>query len=325
MDFLPDGRFLITEKDGQLRILDGKGRLSKPLRGLPRIESYGQGGLMDVALDPDFSRNRRIFLSLAWDAKGGKTTAVGRARLSSDRLRGFKLIFAGRPGSGSGRHFGSRIRFGPDGKLYVTIGDRGHRPNAQDLGTHAGTVLRLNRDGTAPADNPFAGRPGALPEIWSYGHRNAQGLAFDRETGRLWSQEHGPKGGDEVNLVERGRNYGWPVITYGRNYIGTEITDETARPGMEQPKTYWVPSIAPSGLTVYRGDRFPRWDGNLFVGALRAQLLVRLEVDGGRVVKEERLLTDFGNRIRDVRTGPDGLIYLLLDENDASVWRLEPR
>ena len=325
MAFLPDGRILVTEKDGNLRILDREGVLSAPLRGLPRIESYGQGGLMDVALDPGFARNRRIYLSHAWDAEGGKTTAVSAARLAKDRLRGFKPIFAARPGGGSGRHFGSRIRFGPDGKLFVTVGDRGHRANAQDLGTHAGTVLRLNRDGSAPADNPFAGRAGALPEIWSWGHRNAQGLAFDPDTGRLWSQEHGPKGGDEVNLVERGRNYGWPVITYGRNYIGTRITDETARPGMEQPATYWVPSIAPSGLTVYRGGAFPRWDGNLFVGALRAQLLVRLELDGETVVREERLLTDFGNRIRDVRTGPDGLIYLLLDENDAAIWRLEPR
>ena len=325
MAFLPDGRILVTEKGGSLRILDRFGRPSAPLRGLPRIEAYGQGGLMDVALDPDFARNRKLYLSVAWDAKGGKTTAVATARLTSGRLGGFKLIFAGRPGSGSGRHFGSRLRFGPDGKLFVTIGDRGHRPNAQDLGTHAGAILRLNRDGSAPADNPFAGRPGALAEIWSYGHRNPQGLAFDPATGLLWSQEHGPKGGDEVNLVERGRNYGWPAITHGRNYIGTKITDETARPGMEQPKTVWVPSIAPSGLAVYRGDAFPRWRGNLFVGALRAQLLVRLELDGDKVVHEERLLEDFGNRIRDVRSGPDGLIYLLLDENDAFVWRLEPR
>ncbi|MCY4497511.1 MAG: PQQ-dependent sugar dehydrogenase, partial [Rhodospirillaceae bacterium] len=214
--------------------------------------------------------------------------------------------------------------FSEDGKLFVTIGDRGHRPNAQDLGTHAGAILRLNPDGTAPADNPFVGRAGALPEIWSYGHRNPQGLALDPATGQLWSQEHGPRGGDEVNLIERGRNYGWPTITHGRNYDGTSITNETARPGMEQPKTYWVPSIAPSGLTVYRGNKFPLWNGNLFVGALRAQLLVRLEIDGQRVVHEERLLTDFGNRIRDVRTGPDGLIYLLLDEHNAAVWRLEP-
>ncbi len=326
MAFLPDGRILVTEKDGNLRILDRDGRPSKPLPGLPRIESRGQGGLLDIALDPAFATNRRLYLSHAWRVPGGRMTAVSTARLSSgDRVREFKVIFTGRPGSGAGRHFGSRLRFGPDGKLYATVGDRGHRPNAQDLGTHAGAILRLNRDGSAPADNPFVGRPGALPEIWSYGHRNPQGLAFDPATGRLWSQEHGPLGGDEVNLVERGRNYGWPVITYGRNYSGTRITDETARPGMERPRTYWVPSIAPSGLTVYRGDKFPRWNGNLFVGALRAQLLVRLELDGENVVHEERLLTDFGNRIRDVRTGPDGLIYLLLDENDAAVWRLEPR
>ena len=326
MAFLPDGRILVTEKDGNLRILDRDGRPSKPLPGLPRIESWGQGGLLDIALDPGFATNRRLYLSHAWRVPGGRMTAVSTARLSSgDRLRGFEVIFAGRPGSGAGRHFGSRLRFGPDGRLFVTVGDRGHRANAQDLGTHAGAILRLNRDGSAPADNPFVGRKGALPEIWTYGHRNPQGLALDPATGRLWSQEHGPLGGDEVNLVERGRNYGWPAITYGRNYTGTRITDETARPGMEQPRTYWVPSIAPSGLTVYRGDKFPRWNGNLFVGALRAQLLVRLELDGANVVHEERLLTDFGNRIRDVRSGPDGLIYLLLDENDAAVWRLEPR
>ena len=324
MAFLPDGRMLVTELDGNLRILEPGRRPSDPLPGLPRIEAYGQGGLMDVALDPDFAANRRIYLSHIADTADGWTTAVSRARLDGGRLHGFETVFTGRAAGRGGRHFGSRLRFAQDGKLFVTIGDRGYRPGAQDLGTHAGAVLRLNPDGTAPPDNPFASRPGALPEIWSWGHRNPQGLAFDPETGRLWSQEHGPRGGDEVNLVRRGRNYGWPVITYGRNYSGTKITDETARPGMEQPATYWTPSIAPSGLTVYRGDKFPLWNGNLFVGALRAQLLVRLELDGGRVVHEERLLTDFGNRIRDVHTGPDGLIYLLLDENDAHIWRLEP-
>ena len=324
MAFLPDGRILVTELDGNLRILHPGEKPSDPLPGLPWIESFGQGGLMDVAIDPDFTTNRRIYLSHTWDTGGGKPTAVSTVRLEDDRLHGFGVVFVGRAGSRSGRHFGSRLRFDADGKLFVTIGDRGHRPNAQDLGTHAGAILRLNPDGTAPADNPFVDRGGALPEIWSYGHRNPQGLAFDPETGRLWSQEHGPRGGDEVNLVERGRNYGWPTITYGRNYSGTRITDETARDGMEQPATYWVPSIAPSGLTVYRGDMFPRWNGNLFVGALRSRLLVRLELDGEQVIHEERLLTDFGNRIRDVRTGPDGLIYLLLDEKGAAVWRLEP-
>ncbi len=324
MAFLPDGRILVTELDGNLRILQPGKKPSDPLPGLPRIEVHGQGGLMDVVLDPDFETNRQLYLSHIWDSVEGKTTAVSMARLEGDRLHGFRVVFVGRAGSGSGRHFGSRLRFAPDGKLFVTIGDRGHRPNAQDLGTHAGTILRLNPDGTVPADNPFVDLGGALPEIWSYGHRNPQGLAVDSKTGRLWSQEHGPRGGDEVNLIGRGRNYGWPTITYGRNYSGTRITDETARAGMEQPVTYWVPSIAPSGLTVYRGDMFPRWNGNLFVGALRSRLLVRLELDGGQVIHEERLLTDFGNRIRDVRTGPDGLIYLLLDESGAAVWRLEP-
>ncbi len=324
MAFLPDGRILVTELDGRLRILRPGKRPSDPLPGLPQIEAYGQGGLMDVALDPDFATNKQLYLSHVWDVAGGKTTAVSTARLDGDRLHGFKVIFIGRAGSRSGRHFGSRLRFAADGKLFVTIGDRASRPNAQDLANHAGAILRLNPDGTVPGDNPFVGRAGALPEIWSYGHRNPQGLAVDPDTGRLWSQEHGPRGGDEVNLIERGRNYGWPTITYGRNYVGTKITDETAREGMEQPVTYWVPSIAPSGLTVYRGDRFPLWNGNLFVGALRARLLVRMELDGERVIHEEHLLTDFGNRIRDVRTGPDGSIYLLLDENDAAIWRLEP-
>ena len=215
--------------------------------------------------------------------------------------------------------------FGPDGKLYVTIGDRGRRPDAQDLSRHPGSVLRLEDDGTVPADNPFVGRPGARPEIWSWGHRNPQGLAVDRRTGRLWSHEHGPRGGDEVNVIERGANYGWPVVTYGRNYSGTRITDETARPGMAQPRTWWTPSIAPSGLAFYDGDRFPKWRGDLFVGALRAETLVRLALDGDRVTDEERLLEDFDNRVRDVRAGPDGYIYLLLDEEDSPILRLEPR
>ncbi len=288
------------------------------------MTTHGQGGLMDVVLDPDFAINRRLYLSHIWDVEGGKTTAVSTAQLKDNRLHGFRMIFVAQAASDSGRHFGSRLSISRDSKLFVTIGDRGHRPNAQDLSNHAGTILRLNLDGTVPLDNPFVGWPGALPEIWSYGHRNPQGLSIDPDTGRLWSHEHGPRGGDEVNRIKGGRNYGWPTITYGRNYSGTQITAETMRPGMKQPATYWVPSIAPSGLTVYRGDRFPRWDSNLFVGALRARLLVRLEMDGDRVVHEERLITDFDHRIRDVRTGPDGLIYLLLDEPNAAVWRLEP-
>ena len=323
--FLPGGGMLVTEKAGALRTVDEAGRVSPPLAGLPPIEEYGQGGLLDVVLHPGFARNRLVYLAYVRETAGGVATAVGRFRLRSGRLDGFETVFTAFPAGRSARHFGSRMAFGPDGKLYVTVGDRGRRPDAQDLSRHSGSVLRLEDDGAAPADNPFVDRPGARPEIWSWGHRNPQGLAFDRRSGRLWSHEHGPRGGDEVNVVERGANYGWPVITYGRNYIGTRITDETARPGMAQPRTYWTPSIAPSGLAFYDGDRFPGWRGSLFVGALRAETVVRLDLDGDRVVGEERLLEGFEKRVRDVRAGPDGLIYLLLDEEDAPILRLEPR
>ena len=323
--FLPDGRMLVTEKAGALRVVDAAGRLSAPLRGLPPIEEYGQGGLLDVVLHPRVAQNRMVYLAFIREIPGGVTTAVGRGRLHPGRLEGFETIFTAFPAGQAARHFGSRMVFGPDGKLYVTIGDRGRRPDAQDLSRHPGSVLRLEDDGTVPTDNPFVGRPGARPEIWSWGHRNPQGLAVDRRTGRLWSHEHGPRGGDEVNVIERGANYGWPVVTYGRNYSGTRITDETARPGMVQPRTWWTPSIAPSGLAFYDGDRFPKWRGDLFVGALRAETLVRLALDGNRVTDEERLLEDFDNRVRDVRAGPDGYIYLLLDEEDSPILRLEPR
>ena len=323
--FLPDGRMLVTEKDGNLRTVSRSGKVSSALHGLPRIRSYGQGGLLDVALHPNFARNRLVYLTHVPPTGDGVNTAVSRGRLADAGLEGFETIFTARPGTGAGQHFGSRMVFGADGKLYLTIGDRGRRSNAQDLGLHAGSVLRLNDAGTVPDDNPFVGRSGAQPEIWTWGHRNPQGLAIDRATGRIWSHEHGPRGGDEINVIKRGVNYGWPVITYGRNYSGSVITDETERPGMAQPKTYWVPSIAPSGLAFYDGDKFPRWRGNLFVGALRGQLLVRVKLDGESVVAKERLLTHFGNRIRDVRVGPNGNLYLLLDENDAPIWRMEPR
>ena len=323
--FLPDGRMLVTERDGNLRAVARDGTVSPPLRGLPRIRSSGQGGLLDIALHPDFAVNALVYLTHAWPVGEGFNTAVSRARLSEGRLEGFETIFTARPGTGTQHHYGSRMVFGADGKLYVTVGDRGRRSDAQDLGRHAGSVLRLNADGTVPADNPLVGRPGALPEIWSWGHRNPQGLAIDRATGRLWSHEHGPLGGDEVNLIERGVNYGWPAITYGRSYGGGLITKETARPGMAQPKTYWTPSIAPSGLAFYDGEKFPRWRGNLFVGALAGQILVRLVLEGTRVAARERLLSDFGNRIRDVRVGPDGNLYLLTDEIGEPIWRIEPR
>ena len=323
--FLPDGRMLVTERDGNLRTVAHDGATSPPLRGLPRIRSSGQGGLLDVALHPDFAANALVYLTHAWPVGAGFNTAVSRGRLGAGRIEGFETIFVARPGTLPRKHFGSRMVFGNDGKLYVTIGDRGRRSDAQDLSRHAGSVLRLNADGTVPADNPLVGRPDALPEIWSWGHRNQQGLAIDRATGRIWAHEHGPRGGDEVNLVERGVNHGWPVITYGRNYSGTIISKETARPGMAQPKLYWTPSIAPSGMAFYDGEKFPRWRGNLFVGALAGQILVRLTLKDTRVVAEERLLGDFDKRIRDVRTGPDGNLYLLTDELEEPIWRIEPR
>lgn len=324
--FLPDGRMLVTQKEGKIRIVGENGRLSAPLRGLPRIQEYGQGGLLDVALHPKFSQNRLIYLSHIREVDSGATTAVSRARLHVDgRLEGFSTIFTAVPPYRASRHFGSRILFGPDGKLYVTVGDRGQRTPSQDLGDHAGSVLRLNDDGSVPGDNPFVSRTGARPEIWSYGHRNPQGMTFDPASGRIWIHEHGPRGGDELNLIKKGANYGWPMVTYGRNYSGTKITDERSRPGWEDGALVWVPSIAPSGLAWYSGKKFPNWKGNLLVGALRAQLLARLEMDGSRVVREERLIAGFRNRIRDVREGPDGYIYLLLDENDEPIWRMEPR
>lgn len=325
LTFLPDGRMLVTQKEGKLRIVGKNGQLSAPLRGLPDIEEYGQGGLLDVALHPAFAQNRWVYLSHVRPASGGMTTAVSRARLTaSDQLQGFTTIFTAAPAYSAGQHFGSRILFGTDGKLYVTMGDRGQRSPSQDLGAHAGSVFRLNDDGSVPSDNPFVGTTGARPEIWSYGHRNPQGMTLDPTTGRIWAHEHGPRGGDELNLIKKGGNYGWPVVTFGRNYSGSKITDEKRRRGWENGATVWVPSIAPSGLAWYSGKRFPHWKGNLFVGALRARLLARLEMDGTRVVSEERLLTGFRNRIRDVREGPDGYIYLLLDENDEPIWRMEP-
>ncbi len=323
--FLPDGRMLVTEKAGRLRIVDQDGRLSPPLEGLPEIEEYGQGGLLDVALHPGFARNRLLYLTHIRRVAGGVATAVGRGRLAADRLAGFETIFTALPAGGSSRHFGARMVFDADGKLYVSVGDRGRRPDAQDLSRHPGSILRLNDDGTVPDDNPFVGRPGARPEIWSLGHRNPQGLTIDRRTGRIWSHEHGPRGGDEVNVIARGANYGWPLVTFGRNYIGTRITDETSQPGMADPKTHWVPSIAPSGLAFYDSGAFPGWRGSLFVGALRAGTLIRLSLAGERVAGEERLLPGFDRRVRDVRAGPNGFIYLLLDEEEAPILRLEPR
>jgi glucose/arabinose dehydrogenase len=322
---LPDGRMLVTERPGRLRIVEPDGRLSAPLGGVPAVYAEGQGGLLDVALAPDFTQSRMIYLSYAEPGDGGTAgTAVARARLGPSTLENVEVVFRQQPKVTGGAHFGSRLVFARDGNLFITTGDRQRRENVQDLTRLQGKVIRIRPDGAIPRDNPFVSSDGSRSPIWSYGHRNLQGAALHPATGQLWTVEHGAMGGDELNTPKAGRNYGWPVITYGRDYSGARIGEGTAKPGMEQPVRYWDPSIAPSGLMFYTGDRFPAWKGNLFVGALGFQLLVRLELDGERVTAEERLLQDFGERIRDVRQGPDGFIYLLTDEGDGRILRLEP-
>jgi glucose/arabinose dehydrogenase len=324
--FLPDGRMLVTEKAGRLRFIGADFKLDpQPVAGLPEVTVLGQGGLMDVALHPRFAENALIYLSYAARGEDGVGTEVARGRLSGHALENVQVLFRQSPKGNRGVHFGSRLVFDRQGYLYVTLGERGEMARAQKPDDHAGSVIRLHDDGRVPQDNPFVGKPGWKPEKFTLGHRNQQGAALHPVTGVLWTHEHGPQGGDEVNVIRAGANYGWPVITYGVNYgIGTKIGEGTAKPGMEQPVHKWVPSIAPSGMAFYTGERFPNWRGDLFVGALRAQLLVRLRLDGEKVVHEERLLKGALGRIRDVRAGPDGLIYLLTDESHAVLARLEP-
>lgn len=324
--FLPDGRMLVTERPGRLRYVEPDGRLSAPIAGLPEVFAQGQGGLLDVALDPGFAGNSTIYLSYAEPGERGTNgTAVARARLDGMRLADLKVIFRQWPKFASKHHFGSRLVFARDGNLFVTLGERNsERELAQDLGTHIGKIVRITRDGKVPADNPFVDKDGALPEIWSYGHRNVQGAALHPGTGELWAHEHGPRGGDEINIVKAGRNYGWPVITYGREYHGPPVGEGiTGKAGMEQPLHYWVPSIAPSGMAFHSGRGHPAWKGQLFVGALAAQQLVRLELGAdGKVRAEERFAIDA--RVRDVREGPDGALYLLTDEDAGRLLRVAP-
>jgi len=321
---LPDGEILISERPGRLRLWRGGALQPEPLDGVPRVAATGQGGLLDIALDPDFASNRLVYFSYAGAGPGGAGTEVARARLGKGGIEDWTPILAVRPKSGGGRHFGSRLVFGRDGLLYVTAGERGQRQRAQDLGDMAGSVLRIAPDGSVPADNPFVGQAGAAPEIYSYGHRNPQGLTRDPATGAIWAVEHGPRGGDELNRIEPGVNYGWPVITYGQEYSGGQVGEGSAKPGMAQPVTYWVPSVSPSGLAFYDSDKFPNWRGSLFLGALSGQALIRLEMRDGKVAHEERLLRDFDERIRDVRQGPDGFLYLLTDSDEGLLLRLEP-
>ena len=323
--FLPGGDMLITERPGRLLRVDGTTLQPRTVRGLPAIAAVGQGGLLDVTLHPEFASNRLVYLSFTGADEDGVGTEVARGRLADDALENVEIIFRALPKSRGGRHFGSRLLFDMDGQLLITLGERGDRPRAQDIGDHAGSVIRINDDGSVPVDNPFVTTAGARPEIYTYGNRNVQGITLDPGSGLVWAHEHGPQGGDEVNILASGRNYGWPVITYGRNYVlGTKIGEGTHKEGMEQPLHYWTPSIAPSGMTLYTGDKFPAWRGNLFVGALKYRLLVRLEMRDKEIVHEERLLEDVLGRIRDVRTGPDGYIYVLTDHDDGVLARLEP-
>jgi glucose/arabinose dehydrogenase len=324
--FLPDGRMLVTERPGRLRVVGRDGRLeSQPVAGLPQVTPHGQGGLMDVALHPKFSENSLIYLSYSARGTDGVSTEVARGRLKGNRLENIEVVFRQLPKSNTGLHFGSRLVFDRAGFLYITLGDRGEMARAQKPDDLAGSVIRLHDDGRVPADNPFAGKPGWKAEKFTLGNRNMQGAALHPQSGLLWTHEHGPQGGDEINVIRPGTNYGWPVVTYGVNYgIGTKIGEGTTKTGMAQPLHYWVPSIAPSGMAFYSGDKFPNWRGDQFVGSLKFSLLVRLRLDGEKVVKEERMLEGTLGRIRDVRSGPDGFVYLLTDESNGVIARLEP-
>ena len=339
--FLPDGRFLVTERPGRLRVVDPAGKLGKAIEGLPEVAAGGQGGLLDVVLDTDFASNRMLYFCFSEPASvgNGNSTALASATLSPDltRLSNVKVIFSQKPKFASSLHFGCRIvesrtpglNGRPDGKLFLMLGERYSRaPDAQTLGNHHGKIIRINKDGNVPSDNPFIDRAGALPEIWSYGHRNPQGATLAPD-GTLWMHEHGPQGGDEINLPKPGLNYGWPVITYGENYGGGKIGEGlTAQAGLEQPLHYWLPSIAPSGMAFLTSERYGKaWQGNLFVGSLKFAYLNRIELTTpytGKVQRESKLISEVGERIRDVRQGPDGLLYVLTDSNNGKLIRLVP-
>lgn len=322
--FLPDGRYLVTERAGAMRIINADGTVSAPLTGVPKVHADGQGGLLDVVLDPEFARNQTLFFSYAEPGTDGARTAIARARLDAGGLANVRVIFRQQPALANGYHFGSRIVIGRDGFLYATVGERSDtRERAQHLDKTYGKVIRIGRDGSIPADNPFVGRKGADPAIWSFGHRNPQGLALDPASGQLFEHEHGPRGGDEINIIRKGENYGWPIITFGREYYGPKIGDGTHKAGMQQPLYYWDPSIAPSGMAFLSSEHAGAWRGNLFVGALKFMLLARLELKDGKIVHEERLLGDDKDRIRDVREGPDGALYVLT-ESRGRLLRLLP-
>jgi glucose/arabinose dehydrogenase len=335
--FLPDGRILVTERPGRMRIVGKDGNISPAFAGVPRVFASGQGGLHDVALDRSYAENHIIYFCYAEPVSGGARTALTRARLVEEGTPGLStlsladvaVIFHQDGPLSNSNHFGCRIAQAPDDNLFLTLGDHfTPRDQAQNLANHLGKIVRIRPDGSVPPDNPFVARPGAKPEIWSFGHRNPQGLAFHPATGRLWEHEHGPRGGDEINIIAKGRNYGWPVIGYGIDYNGARIHESTHKEGMEQPIWYWVPSIAPSGMAFYTDSLFPAlfpaWRGNLFVGALAGAILARLELEGEKVLREERLLAQLRERIRDVRQGPDGALWLVTDNSAGRILRLTP-
>jgi glucose/arabinose dehydrogenase len=323
---LDDGRMLVTERPGRMRLVGKDGKLSEPLRGIPEVYARGQGGLLDVTLSPKFNEDRLVYFSFAEPDGDVAGTAVARGKLSETALENVEVIWRQTPKVSSPNHWGSRIVFRPDGTLYVTLGDRfNQRPLVQDLSTTIGKIVRLNPDGSVPQDNPFVGKSGAKGEIWSYGHRSVQAAALHPQTNQLWTVEHGARGGDELNHPEAGKNYGWPVITYGVDYSGVKIGEGTEKEGMEQPVYYWDPVIAPSGAFFYTGDAFPDWQGDLFIGSLNPGGLVRLKIDNGKVVKETRYIGNPRQRVRDVQQGPDGLLYVITDSPQGQILRLEPK
>ena len=331
MAFLPDGNMLVTERAGRMRIVSTIGKVGEPLTGLPPMYAKGQGGLLDVVLAPDFATSQKIYFSYAEPAEGEaselNSTAVSFAVLNGNKLENLTRVFSQQPKINSGHHFGSRLVWAPDGTLFITLGDRySEKDKAQTLDNHLGKVVRINADGSVPQNNPFVNTAGALPEIWSIGHRNMQGAAINPTSKVLWTGEHGPQGGDELNIDQAAKNYGWPVITYGENYGGGKIGEGTHKTGMEQPVYKWVPSIATAGFMFYTGDKFPQWQNNILLASLKEKTLVRLVLDGDKIIKEERLLkTELGQRLRSVVQGPDGLIYLVTDEAKSKIYQISPQ
>ncbi|PVY42208.1 PQQ-dependent sugar dehydrogenase [Pontibacter virosus] len=327
---LPDGNLLVTEKPGRMRIVSATGQIGNPIAGIPKVDARGQGGLLDVALGPKFDSDRMIYWSYTEPRQGGNATSVARGVLSEDRSRveNVQVIFQAQPTYDGTMHYGSRLNFGPDGMLYITLGERSDieiRPQAQQMNSHMGKTIRIAPDGKVPNDNPFVNKENHLPEIWSVGHRNVQAATFN-DAGEFWIVDHGPQGGDEVNKVEKGKNYGWPTVTFGEEYSGAPVPNAvTTKEGFVDPVYYWDPVIAPSGAQFYTGSAFPEWKGNLFVGGLRAQALVRLRIENNRVTGEEHLLKDRDQRVRDVRQGPDGALYVVTDKENGELWKITPK